>query len=578
MKKNRKNKVWRYSLAAAVVAVPVVFGVRSLRNPGDDRPAESLFRVARGPLVISVDESGAIRAREMVVIKNEVEGRRSILSLVPEGRRVRKGDLLVELDSSSLVDAQVDQDIRVQNTQAAFINAEENLAVVENQTKSDVDKARLTLRFAEEDLRKYREGDYPNERTRAEAQITLAEEELARARETLKWSRTLAAEKFISQSELQADELLEKKRALDLELARNNLRLLTEYVYKRTIAQLESDVQQATMALERVTRKARADTVQAQANLKARKAEYRRQKARLERIQEQIGLCRIVAPADGQVIYATSAQQRRWNVEPLAEGTEVRQRQELIHLPATASTKAEINIHESNLEKVKLGMPAEITADALPGRVFRGTVARIAPLPDAQSMWMNPDLKVYRSDIHIDTRDEDLRTGMSCKARIIVAEYEDVLYVPIQCVMRVGGRPTVYVAHGRTVEPRVVKTGLDNNRMVHVLAGVQEGEAVLLAPPLAAAETVARPSTDRAAESAEPLRPPADIPAAPTPAAEEHNDRPPAVNGHDNGAGAATEAGTENGARQPRRRPAEGTGGRRPGAGRRAAGEGPAAP
>ena len=59
---------------------------------------------------------------------------------------------------------------------------------------------------------------------------------------------------------------------------------------------------------------------------------------------------------------------------------------------------AEIKIHESNLKKLKTGMPVQITVDALPGTSFKGSVATIAPLPDAQSLWLNPDpSEVYDS-------------------------------------------------------------------------------------------------------------------------------------------------------------------------------------
>jgi HlyD family secretion protein len=206
----------------------------------------------------------------MLIIKNEVEGRTSVISLIPEGSRVKKGDLLVELDACTLIDSRLDQEIRVQNAEASFVGSKENLEVVKNQAQSDVDKAQLALQFAREDLVKYIEGEYPNELKRSEANITLAQEELTRVRETLRWSRTLFEENFISQTELTADELNEKKRALDLELAQNNLNLLKEFTYKRNLAQLQSDVSQAEMALERITRKARADVVQAEADLVAK--------------------------------------------------------------------------------------------------------------------------------------------------------------------------------------------------------------------------------------------------------------------------------------------------------------------
>jgi len=465
-------------------------------NSGVSAENQATFVVKRGPLRISVTESGTIKAREQVIVKSEVEGRSSILWLIPEGTQVKQGELLVELDGSKLVDSRVDQQIMVQNSEAAFIGARENLAVVDNQAKSDIDLAELTLKFAEQDLKKYHEGEYPNLLKEAQSQITLSDEELKRAEEKLKWSRKLFEEKYISQTELQADELAAKRATFDLELAKNNLDLLEKYTYQRNLDQLESDVRQARMALERTGRKAKADVAQAGADLKAKESEYNRQQDKLKKLEEQIIKTRIFAPADGLVIYATSARSGgfRSSREPLDVGQDVLERQELIYLPTAASSKAEVAVHESSLKKVQVGLPAIVTVDALPGKTFVGSVARIAPLPDAQSIWMNPDLKIYNTEVYLDSNDSSLRTGMSCKAEIIVEQYENELYIPVQAVLRVGGEQTVYVANGKEAEPRKVQIGMDNNRMVRIISGLREGETVLLTPPLKAG------SVDQSAE------------------------------------------------------------------------------
>jgi HlyD family secretion protein len=457
------------------------------------------FVVKRGPLRISVNESGTIKARDQVILRSEVEGRTSILSLVPEGTRVKQGDLLVELDASLLLDTKIDQEIKVQNDKAAFIGARENLAVVVNQAQSDIDIAKLTLEFAELDLKKYLEGEYPNLRKEAQAKITLAEEELARAEEKLKWSTRLFDEKYISQTELQADQLAASKAKLELELAKNNLTLLENFTYKRNLSQLNSDVKQAEMALERTERKAKADVAQAEADLKAKESEYNRQQDKLQKTEEQIEKAKIYAPADGPAIYATSARRGSWrrSSEPLDVGQEVKERQELIYLPTTSSVKAEVDIHEASLKKVQVGLPAVITVDALPGKTFLGHLAHIAPLPDAQYMWMNPDLKVYNAEIYLDANDSALRTGMSCKAEIIIDQYEDATYIPVQAVLRISGEPTVYVVDDKTIERRKVEIGLDNNIVVRIMSGLAEGEVVLLTPPLKSAAL--EPSAERVA-------------------------------------------------------------------------------
>jgi len=484
-----KNKILLVGLLLLVLLVIAGIAKVKLSQADSDSAVLATYQAKRGPLTISVIESGTIKAREQIIIKNEVEGRTSIIYLIPEGTVVKKGELLVELDASTLDDNKIDQEIRVQNAEASYINAKENLAVVENQAKSDVDLATLDLDFARQDLKKYLEGEYPNELRKAEANITLAEEELTRARETLKWSQTLFNEKYLSQTELQADQLSEKKKTLDVELAKNNLDLLKNFTYQRELAQLNSDVSQAEMALERTTRKANANVVQAKADLTAKEAEYKRQNDKLDKINDQLGKTRIEAPANGLVIYATSAQTGgfRGNVEPLDEGQEIRERQELIYLPTADSSKAEITVHESNLQKIHVGMPAVITVDALPGQRFLGKVATIAPLPDAQRMWMNPDLKVYTTEIYIEGNGSTLRTGMSCQAEIVIDRYPDALSVPIQAVLQIAGAPTVYIKKGEDFEPRKIQTGLDNNKVIHVLSGLEEGETIWLTPPLKAA-------------------------------------------------------------------------------------------
>jgi HlyD family secretion protein len=351
-----------------------------------------------------------------------------------------------------------------------------------------VDKAQLNYDFAVQDLEKYLEGEYPNQLKDAENKITLSKEEVERAKEKVQWSKRLFEENYISQTELQADELSEKRAVLDLELAENALDLLKNYTHKRNLAQLESDVNQNKMALERVTRKARADIIQAESNLKAKEAEYNRQQDKLKKTETQIEKAKIYAPADGQVIHATSASggHHHHREEPLDEGQQVRERQDLIHLPTSTGFDAQIGVHEATLDKIRVGLPARITVDALPGVTFSGRVATISPLPDAESSFMNPDLKIYNTTIELDNGDDMslLRAGMNCTVEIVVEQHKETLYVPVQAVIRVGGQPTVYVVDGDKLEPRDVEIGLDNNSMVRIVSGLDVKEHVSLAPPL----------------------------------------------------------------------------------------------
>jgi HlyD family secretion protein len=492
MRPKINSRSWFRRLLPATLGVGVVVLLASTllltRATGFAASAASVptFQAQRGPLTISVIESGAIKSQEQVILKNEVEGQTTLIYLIPEGTRVQEGQLLAELDASKLHDDRVEQQIRVENAEAAFIGARENLAVVRNQADSDISKAQLAYDFAQEDVTKYLEGEYPQELREAESKITIAREETERASEKLQWSERLFQEKYISQTELEADRLTFKRADLEHQLAVAAKELLEGYTHKRQVAQLESDVQQTERALERTKLKANADIVQAEAQLKAKEAEFEQQKSKLAKIDEQIGKSKLVAPRAGLVVYATSTRTggRGGMTQPLEEGQTVRERQELIYLPSTEAMMAELMIHESSLEKVQVGQPVKITVDAMSGKVFTGQVTSIAPLPDAQNMFMNPDRKVYATKVYLDGSNSELRTGMSCRAEIMIQKLEDATYVPVQAVVRVAGQPTVYVQSGNDLKPRSVTTGLDNSSMVHIVSGLAAGEVVSLAPPL----------------------------------------------------------------------------------------------
>lgn len=477
-----------FFLCAVAMATGTAFYV--LRNSSAAPDAPLTFAARRGPLVVSLNESGTIQAQEKTIIKNKIPGRTAILWIIEEGSIVQEGDLLVRLDASQLEDKHFAQKITVQNAEADFVNAREALAITRNQADSDIEQAENTLMFAKQDLEKYIEGEYPQQLREAEVNITLAEEDLQRTEEKQKWSRVLFKQKLISQTELQADELAAKKTTLELELARGKLELLKNHTHARELAKLNSDVKQARMALERVKRKATANTLQAEAKFAAKEADLQRQQDKLVEIEHEIEATRIPAPSDGLVVYATSAESHRHrNKEPLEAGQEVRQQEALIHLPNTARMMATIKVHESHIKKLELNMPARITVDALSHTNFAGRVNTIAPLPDPASFWSNPDLKIYDTEVYIANDAEGLRNGMSCEVEIIIETHDDALYIPIQSVVQIDNTPTAFVvgADG-TVSPRSLRVGEDNNRMIHVLEGLTQGERVLLTPPLRKSE------------------------------------------------------------------------------------------
>ena len=70
--------------AGALVAVALVGFLLLRRGPASEGPATLYATAAEGPLVISVEEFGEIAPSQQIVLKNEVQGRVSIISLIPD--------------------------------------------------------------------------------------------------------------------------------------------------------------------------------------------------------------------------------------------------------------------------------------------------------------------------------------------------------------------------------------------------------------------------------------------------------------------------------------------------------------
>ena len=474
-----KTKAKRTIAIVVVAALAALFLVRHFAGGlGGEREETPLFTVTRGPLDITVTTPGTIQSRHSEIVRSKAQGRNAIIWIIEEGKVVTNGQLLVELDSSELAKQLTDQQIVVGNSEAALLQSREKLAIAEIEKESNISQAELKLMLARLEREKYIEGEYPQQLQESDSKIALAREEVERATEQLNWTRKLAAEGFVTRSDLQSDELSLQQKKLSLDSAIVAMNLLTNYTARQQHAKLDSDIDQAERDLDRATRQARANLSQAQSDLAAREQEDVRQKRKLENLEQQ-------------VIYASTMQasRRHWGSDPLAAGVTVYERQELIYIPVEGGMIVEFTVPESDLNKLTNDIPATIKVDALPDTVIRGHLTKIGLLPDGRNAWLNPDLKVYNCIVSIDQGAEaDLRAGMNCEVSMLIESYSDVISVPLQCVLRVKGQPSVFMVENGEPVAHPVKLGYDNGRLVHVLEGLQPGDRIMLTPPLAAAE------------------------------------------------------------------------------------------
>lgn len=483
-KELKKDKRLWALIGALVLAVVVV----KLFIPSkQSQTVMPLYKVERGPLTISVNTSGSVQSRDKVIIKSELEGNNTMLWVIDEGKTVKTGDLLIEFDSSDLQTRKKEQEVTVINARSSMEITQERLVIAKGDGEALLLDTEVAMRLAEMDMEKYVKGDLPQDLRQLESAIFISQEDLNRTKDKYEWSKKLAKEKFLTAIELQTDEIATKRAKIALDSDATKLNVYTNYTMFKERAALDSAVRKTRRAHERTRWQNSATQRQIQSELLARTREYERATNRLGEIEFQLEKSRICAPTNGIVLYATSVQisRRQWWVQPLRSGGTAVQRQELIYLPIESGMIVEAMIPEASLNKISENMQAMIKIDAIPGRVFKGQVTKIGLLPDGQSAILNPDLKLYKCEVEFVNNDAQIRSGMTCNVELIRETYEDVVAVPVQCVVRVGGKPRVYFPDGNGgILPKEVKVGMDNNRMILVTEGLVPGDKILLAPPV----------------------------------------------------------------------------------------------
>lgn len=431
-------------------------GVALYSVPGIGKPIRGLFKPAAleiipheiklGTLPITVTEKGALESAKNDDVYCQVEGQTTIISIIPEGTRVTKGQLVAELDSAALRDSLNNQKITTQGAEAAY------------------QQSKLTREVAEIAVKEYEEGIYTQEKATINGEIKLAESDLARAEDRVAWNTRMFEKGYVSKAQKISEELGYQKAQFALEQAQSKLRVLEEYTKAKTIKELKSDVEKA-----RSDELAKEQTLQIE---REKEAKY----------EKQIANCKLYAPGDGLVVYANDPGRSFGNNAPqIEEGATVRERQKIFSLPDIGNMQVNVKVHESQLDKVEPGMKARIRVEAFADAELDGSVVDKAPLPDPTSFFSS-DIKVYTTHIKIDNPLPGLRPGMNAEVVILVDRKENVLSVPVQAILEYGGKSHIAYRTANGYERKEVTLGASNDKFVEVTNGASAGMVVALNP------------------------------------------------------------------------------------------------
>jgi len=200
-----------------------------------------------------------------------------------------------------------------------------------------------------------------------------------------------------------------------------------------------------------------------QYNLSLQSAEIALYKARQE-IMKTV----IIAPSDGTVVSVDLKKSYVLSAQDYSSRTAVK-------LIDTQSLKFQGLVDEIDILKVKPGQKARITVDAVPDKVFTGTVKFISPFGTQSGSVIK-----FAITIMMDPSDIQLPGGLSATADINVYSAKNALLVPVSVITTTPEGPMVAVINEATgqVERRLITLGMQNFQFAEVLSGLKEGEKI----------------------------------------------------------------------------------------------------
>jgi HlyD family secretion protein len=356
------------------------------------------------------------------------------------------------------------QEVELTIAREQVVQAQAALDSTESSTALAVETARLRWEQAANELRDaqdaYSRIYWENEALRQRGVILSQAQQDA---EAAAWRGVENAQAATEQARLTYEQALRERQAqltaarARLSEARARLQELMGGARAEELAVAEAQLARALANLAELRRPPR--------EVELRRLEVRRAELALEQARLELERATVRAPFAGTVIDVA-----------VREGELVGVYAQLVRLADLKQLYVQAHVDEIDVGQIAPGQRVTVTLDAFPGRPLPGVVEEIAP-----AVTLDRGSATYLTRIRVDPPpDLPLRLGMAASVTIVTEEREGVLLVPRAALERVGERNYVTVLRGRRRQRVPVTVGWMDAASCEVIAGLQEGDRVLL--------------------------------------------------------------------------------------------------
>jgi len=497
------NKVLKIGGIVVLVLVLVVAGAMALRAVNQPSTAEDtplVTTVTRGSIEETVSATGNVSAERQVALPFGSSGEIAEV-LVTEGQAVKAGDLLAQLDTTSL-------EWQIARAQASLDTARARLAQAQKPpTEKELASAQAALDSAIAGYEKVQEGAGAEDLASAQAALDSAvatydkikagptKAELAAARAQLDSARAA-----VQQAQASYDRIKDRPNAamlpeslnlqnatISLQQAQANYDAQADRPTRSELASARAQVAQAAAQLAALQGRpaaselasAAAQVAQAEATLAqvqgrpnpedvaVLQAQVQEATIALAQTESQLEDAAITAPFDGTIL-AVQVREGEW-ASPGAPA---------IVLAFTDSLILQVNVDEVDVAGLAEGQAAHLSFGAIEDAEVAGTVSFVAPSSTSVG-----GAVAYAVEIRFDPGEYPIRLGMTADVDIVANSAADALLVPNRAIEadREAGR--YYVTRQKALgatERLEIRIGMRDQVNTQILEGVEEGDKLVL--------------------------------------------------------------------------------------------------
>ncbi|NEQ46087.1 MAG: efflux RND transporter periplasmic adaptor subunit [Leptolyngbya sp. SIOISBB] len=235
-----------------------------------------------------------------------------------------------------------------------------------------------------------------------------------------------------------------------------------------------------------------------------RNAEVELAQAQLRVEQDQLTLASLqLELADNQLVSPMDAIVLKVDVKP-GDGVEREGRLLSIGDPTQESIRLEMTT--LNAAKVGIGMPVRVSVIGPNPDVFDGRIIQVSP--QAVTEGTNSEQSTVEAEASLNQPSESLIPGSAVSVDIILEQRQDALVVPVTAIQRDGEAPYVWVRDADNLaRQREVTLGLETLEAVEIMAGLQEGDEIVVSLPPEASLAPGQPLSTEAESSQEGVSP-----------------------------------------------------------------------